>query len=44
MQPSTLSWVNRYLNPGERVVRTEALRGGTAAEVRKLTTLVSLTA
>ncbi|WP_331760565.1 aminoglycoside phosphotransferase family protein (plasmid) [Streptomyces sp. NBC_01471] len=37
VRPLTLAWVSRYLEAGERVVRTEALHGGITAEVRRLT-------
>lgn len=37
VRPLTLAWVNRQLNPGERVLRTEALHGGITAEMRRLT-------
>ncbi|OIJ96592.1 phosphotransferase family protein [Streptomyces monashensis] len=37
VRPSTLAWVGRHLEAGERVVRTEALRGGITAEMRRLT-------
>jgi aminoglycoside phosphotransferase (APT) family kinase protein len=33
----TLAWVSRHLEVGERIVRTEALRGGITAEMRRLT-------
>ncbi|MFF7990672.1 phosphotransferase family protein [Kitasatospora xanthocidica] len=35
--PLTLAWVNSQLEPGERVLRAEALHGGITAEVRRLT-------
>ncbi|MEU8875742.1 phosphotransferase [Streptomyces javensis] len=35
--PLTLAWVNRHLEVGERIVRTEALHGGITAEMRRLT-------
>ena len=35
--PLTLAWVSRHLEAGERIVRTEALRGGITAEMRRLT-------
>jgi len=35
--PSTLAWVSRHLEAGERIVRTEALHGGITAEMRRLT-------
>ncbi len=37
VRPSTLAWVSRHLEFGERIVRTEALHGGITAEVRRLT-------
>ncbi|TCO35637.1 phosphotransferase family enzyme [Kribbella steppae] len=37
VRPLTLAWVNRHLEVGERVVRTEALHGGITAEMRRLT-------
>ncbi|GAB7184816.1 hypothetical protein ATKI12_4647 [Kitasatospora sp. Ki12] len=37
VRPLTLAWVNSHLEPGERVVGTEALHGGITAEVRRLT-------
>ncbi|MEV7026722.1 phosphotransferase, partial [Kitasatospora sp. NPDC093558] len=37
IRPSTLAWVNRHLDVGERIVGAEALRGGITAEVRRLT-------
>ncbi|WP_327700733.1 phosphotransferase [Streptomyces decoyicus] len=37
VRPLTLAWVSRHLEVGERVVRTEALRGGITAEMRRLT-------
>lgn len=37
VRPLTLAWVNRHLEAGERVVRTEALHGGITAEMRRLT-------
>lgn len=37
VRPLTLSWVSRHLEVGERVIRTEALHGGSTAEMRKLT-------
>lgn len=37
VRPSTLAWVNRHLEPGERIVRTDALHGGITADMRKLT-------
>ncbi len=37
VRPLTLAWVNRHLEAGERIVRTEALRGGITAEIRRLT-------
>ncbi|MFJ9457520.1 phosphotransferase family protein [Kitasatospora sp. NPDC101447] len=37
VRPLTLAWVGRYLEPGERIVRTAALHGGITAEVRRLT-------
>lgn len=37
VRPLTLAWVTRHLEVGERVVRTEALRGGITAEMRRLT-------
>ncbi|MGY1439967.1 phosphotransferase family protein [Streptomyces reniochalinae] len=37
VSPSTLSWVNRHLEVGERVVRAETLHGGITAAMRRLT-------
>lgn len=37
VRPSTLAWVGRYLDTGERVVRSEPLHGGSTAEMRRLT-------
>ncbi|ANP52175.1 aminoglycoside phosphotransferase (APT) family kinase protein [Streptomyces griseochromogenes] len=37
VRPLTLAWVSRHLEVGERVVRTEVLRGGITAEMRRLT-------
>ncbi|GHD07001.1 hypothetical protein GCM10010313_25690 [Streptomyces violarus] len=37
VRPLTLAWVSRHLEVGERIVRTEALRGGITAEMRRLT-------
>ncbi|WP_328890711.1 phosphotransferase family protein [Streptomyces sp. NBC_00316] len=37
VRPLTLAWVNRHLEVGERIVRTEALHGGITAEMRRLT-------
>ncbi|QRX94948.1 phosphotransferase family protein [Streptomyces noursei] len=37
VRPLTLAWVSRHLKAGERIVRTEALRGGITAEMRRLT-------
>ncbi|MDA3627625.1 aminoglycoside phosphotransferase family protein [Saccharopolyspora sp. WRP15-2] len=37
VRPSTLAWVSRHLEAGERIVRTEALHGGITAEMRRLT-------
>ncbi|MFC4508031.1 MULTISPECIES: phosphotransferase family protein [Streptomyces] len=37
VRPSTLAWVRRHLDVGERIVRTEALHGGITAEMRRLT-------
>lgn len=37
VRPLTLAWVGRYLEAGERVVRTEVLHGGVTAEMRRLT-------
>ncbi|WP_037679917.1 phosphotransferase family protein [Streptomyces griseus] len=37
VRPLTLAWVNRHLEFGERVVRTEVLHGGISAEMRRLT-------
>lgn len=37
VRPLTLAWVSRHLEAGERIVRTEALRGGITAEMRRLT-------
>ncbi|EST18438.1 phosphotransferase family protein [Streptomyces roseochromogenus] len=36
VRPLTLAWVSRYLEVGERIVRTEALHGGITAEMRRL--------
>ena len=33
----TLAWMSRHLEVGKRIVRTEALLGGIAAEMRRLT-------
>ncbi|MFI6300085.1 phosphotransferase family protein [Nonomuraea sp. NPDC050790] len=35
--PLTLAWVSRHLEVGERIVKTEALRGGITADMRRLT-------
>jgi aminoglycoside phosphotransferase (APT) family kinase protein len=35
--PSTMAWVSRHLEAGERIVRTEALNGGITADMRRLT-------
>ncbi|THC46987.1 aminoglycoside phosphotransferase family protein [Streptomyces sp. A1499] len=37
VRPSTFAWVSRHLEPGERIVRADALHGGITAEMRKLT-------
>jgi aminoglycoside phosphotransferase (APT) family kinase protein len=37
IRPSTLAWVSRHLEAGERIVKAEALHGGITAEIRKLT-------
>ncbi|KAA6213389.1 aminoglycoside phosphotransferase family protein [Streptomyces albofaciens JCM 4342] len=37
VRPSTLAWVNRHLEAGERVVGAEVLHGGITAETRRLT-------
>ena len=37
VRPLTLAWVSRHLEVGERIVGTEALRGGITAEMRRLT-------
>ncbi|PPS91468.1 phosphotransferase family protein [Streptomyces sp. MH60] len=37
VRPLTLAWVRRHLEAGERIVGTEALRGGLTADVRRLT-------
>jgi aminoglycoside phosphotransferase (APT) family kinase protein len=37
LRPSTLLWVSRHLEAGERIVAAEALHGGITAEMRKLT-------
>lgn len=37
VRPSTLAWVRRHLEAGERIVGAEALRGGITADVRRLT-------
>ncbi|MFB7496584.1 phosphotransferase family protein [Streptomyces sp. NPDC056161] len=37
VRPLTLAWVGRHLEVGERIVRIEALHGGLAAEMRRLT-------
>lgn len=37
VRPLTLAWVSRYLEAGERIVRTVALHGGITAEMRRLT-------
>ncbi|WP_327338222.1 aminoglycoside phosphotransferase family protein [Streptomyces sp. NBC_01324] len=36
VRPSTLAWVGRHLEAGERVVGAEALHGGITAEMRRL--------
>ncbi|WP_030898156.1 phosphotransferase family protein [Streptomyces sp. NRRL F-5126] len=36
VRPLTLAWASRYLEPGERIVGAEALRGGITAEMRRL--------
>ncbi|MEH1099901.1 phosphotransferase family protein [Micromonospora sp. CPCC 205561] len=35
--PSTLAWVGRHLEPGERIVGIEVLRGGITARMRRMT-------
>ncbi|WP_411293594.1 phosphotransferase family protein [Streptomyces kunmingensis] len=37
VRPSTLAWVGRYLEAGERIVRSDVLQGGITAEMRRLT-------
>lgn len=37
VRPLTPTWVRRHLEVGERIVRTEALRGGITAEIRRPT-------
>jgi aminoglycoside phosphotransferase (APT) family kinase protein len=37
VRPSTLAWVRRHLEAGERIVATEALHGGATADMRRLT-------
>ncbi|GAA2879964.1 phosphotransferase family protein [Streptomyces mexicanus] len=37
IDPSTLAWVSRHLEAGERIVAAEALRGGITADMRRLT-------
>ncbi|OIJ87256.1 aminoglycoside phosphotransferase [Streptomyces sp. MUSC 14] len=37
VRPSTLAWVSRHLEAGERIVGVEALRGGITADMRRLT-------
>ncbi|OLZ65599.1 aminoglycoside phosphotransferase [Streptomyces sp. IMTB 2501] len=37
LRPRTLAWVSQHLKVGERVVKTETLRGGITAEMRRLT-------
>ncbi|SCK14927.1 phosphotransferase family protein [Streptomyces sp. WMMB 322] len=37
VRPSTLAWVSRHLDAGERIVEAEALHGGITAEMRRLT-------
>ncbi|GAA1214479.1 hypothetical protein GCM10009665_00270 [Kitasatospora nipponensis] len=37
VRPLTRAWVSRHLEPGERIVGSEALHGGITAEVRRLT-------
>ncbi|MEU6789933.1 aminoglycoside phosphotransferase family protein [Nonomuraea angiospora] len=37
VRPLTLAWVSRHLEVGERIVKTEALRGGITADMRRLT-------
>ncbi|MFE7539350.1 phosphotransferase family protein [Streptomyces platensis] len=37
VRPLTLAWVGRYLEAGERIVRTVALHGGITAEMWRLT-------
>lgn len=37
VRPLTLAWASRYLEDGERILKTEALHGGITAEMRRLT-------
>ncbi|GLX99102.1 aminoglycoside phosphotransferase family protein [Herbidospora sp. NBRC 101105] len=37
LRPSTLAWVHRHLDAGERVVTAEPLHGGITADMRRLT-------
>lgn len=37
LRPATRAWVERHLEVGERIVRTEVLHGGITAEMRRLT-------
>ncbi|CAM5454616.1 MULTISPECIES: phosphotransferase family protein [Streptomyces] len=37
VRPLTLTWVNRHLEAGERVVGAQALHGGITADMRRLT-------
>jgi aminoglycoside phosphotransferase (APT) family kinase protein len=37
VRPSTLAWVRRHLEAGERILGAEALHGGISAEMRRLT-------
>ncbi|MER6840254.1 phosphotransferase family protein [Streptomyces platensis] len=37
LRPLTLAWVSRHLEADERIVGTEALHGGSTAEMRRLT-------
>ncbi|MGA5566145.1 phosphotransferase family protein [Streptomyces platensis] len=37
VRPLTLMWVSRHLEAGERIVRIEALHGGSTAAMRRLT-------
>ncbi|WP_030455419.1 phosphotransferase family protein [Herbidospora cretacea] len=37
LRPSTLAWVHRHLETGERILTTDPLHGGITADVRRLT-------